>query len=234
MQIEEKRKALQKSIEKDVMSFCGKTVWGPPSNDKVIEMGKKFCEKLTDYANNMEDEGKAGQLCFFTHAIIPPFVATTRASEELGEEDLAVIGKVFDDISAVVEGFVNGNPFDEIFMQMIFIHEIFLTNAMRREDSDDKYRQYMIFPDYSDVYEIVHKVLSNWDKLNQDKDFSLLFVYFRREWYHKEINPDYYGDYIMDKINGWKGPKPETAVQDQDPRFYAREFIRMLDERISK
>ena len=52
MQIEEKRKALQKSIEEDVMSFCGKTVWGPPSNDKVIEMGENYVVGVKSVSGN--------------------------------------------------------------------------------------------------------------------------------------------------------------------------------------
>ena len=154
--------------------------------------------------------------------------------QEINDDELDAISKIFDELRAICTDFVNGCKFDIIFDKSMYIREIFLTNTVGREDYDCKYRQGMIFPNFCDVYEIVHKIEANWDKLKESDNFSMLFMNFRREWYHAEINSDYHGDVFLDRVCGNKVVKPENARQDNDPRCYARKFIELLDERISK
>lgn len=234
MMVENKREEIKTSILNDVGKFSGDTIWGDTPNAKVIELGKKFCEELAEKVDVINDDDKAFQLSFFSDVLVPPLVAGTRSYEDISDEELEAFSKIFDDLRAVVKSFVDGCDFGIIFEKTMYVQNMFITNAISREDFDCKYRQYMIFPSYCDVYEIVHRVMTKWDKLIQSEDFLFLFINYRKEWYRMEVNSDYYGDYIMDKIHGWKGPRPVTAMQVRDPRYWGRKFIEMLDERINK
>lgn len=229
---EKRRENLRAAIESDIISFSGETNWGPKPNSKVIEMGEAFCRELIKCADAFGDDDDASQMGFFSNVVVRVLVANTRYFEKINDDELTAISNIFNDLRALRDEFVRDRDFDTIFNKCMYVREMYLTNALCREDYDCKYRQSMIFPNFCDLYEIGHKILVNWDKLHMAPDFHMVFTLFRRDWYHTEINADCWGDLFLDKVHGWNGPKPETAVQDTDPRWYAREFLKMLDERI--
>lgn len=220
-------------IEARVKEFSNETKWGDKPNIKVVEMGEKFCDEMIEYTNTLEDMDSVFRMELFAITVCN-LVECTRYYDEYNDEELEAISKIFDVLRAIRTRMIEGVDFGIIFDQIMYAKEIFLTNAAGREDYDCKYRQGMIFPSFIDMYEIVNKIESNWDKLAESDDFLLLFIYFRTKWYYTEISTAEGMSVINDRIYGRQGPKPETAVQDQDPRYYAREFLKMLDERISK
>ncbi len=232
-EIETKCTEIRMGIEKDIASLYTDSIWGPKANAKVIEMGVKFCKELLKCMDACNDEEFSSKMHYFSDVVVRVLVAGTRYYEEISEEELKAIGGIFNELRGLRDEYIRDRDFNVIFEKSMYIREIFLTNAVGRKDDDGKYRQSMIFPNFCDLYEIVHKILSNWDKLTKSGDFCLMFVYFRKIWYHTEINSDYHGDLFLDKVHGWNGEKPETAKQGSDPRYYAREFLDMLDEKIN-
>ncbi|MBR2705332.1 MAG: hypothetical protein IKE91_07670 [Clostridia bacterium] len=232
-EIEKRLNENRAAIEGAIVSFSGETQWGSKPNAKVIEMGEAYCRELIKCLDAFGGDDDASKLCFFSDVVVRVFVAGTRYYEEIGNEELKAIAGIFNELRMLRDEFIRDRKFDVVFNKAMYVREMFLTNTISREDYDCKYRQSMIFPNFCDLYKIVHKILANWDKLNEYSDFHLMFTYFRRDWYHTEINADYHGDVFLDKVQGWKGPKPDTAIQDSDPRWYAKAFIQMLDERIN-
>lgn len=231
MEIEVTREGTVAAIEEDIKAFSEPTKWRLKPNDEVIEMGRTFCNELIGYANTLEDMHQVHCMSFFS-SIAGVFIGSTRCFEKLSEEELKTIGNIFDEMRSLRTEFIEGCEFDIIFDKMIYAKDIFVTNSICRKDYEGAYRQNMIFPDFSDVYEIIHKIDSNWEKLKESEDFSLLFILFRKEWYRSEVSAE--GDYIADFVYQVTCEKPKTAVQDKDPGFWARKFMSMLDERINK
>lgn len=113
----------------------------------------------------------------------------------------------------------------------MYVRDIINTNTNYREDYESKYRQCMIFPSFVDLYDIVHKIIGNWDKLNEVEDFATLYSTFKKDWLRLEIGTDH--KITCEIIPGEPRKKTETAKQDEDPGFWARKFITMLDERVN-
>lgn len=231
-EIKATREGTRAVIEAKVKEFSNETHWGDKPNDKVVQMGKKFCDEMLEYANTLDDMDSVFRMELFAITVCD-LVGCTRSYDSYGDEELEAISKTFDVLRDIRTRMIDGVDFGIIFDQIMYAKEIFLTNAAGREDFDCKYRQSMIFPNFVDMYEIVNKIESNWDKLAETDNFLLLFIHFRIKWYYTEISTTEGMSVIVDRIYGRPDTRPGTAIQDRDPRYYAREFLKMLDERIN-
>ena len=207
------------SIEYDITELSGPTRWGDKPNSEVIKLGTKFCEDLLNYARTSDNLDKVHSTSLFS-GVATILVAATRDFD-----------KIFDEIMAIWKASFEEESFNKTFDRIMYVREIFITNTVCREDYDGKYRQSMIFPNFVDLYEIVHKIEANWDKLKETEDFVMLFTYYRKEWYHAEVRSK--GDIMLEKKGlGGETCRPENLPEHIDPHARAREFMKMLDERL--
>lgn len=205
----EVRKTAESDIKRDVAEFSDSTRWGAKPNSEVIKMGTQFCDELLELAGTLEDEHKIHYTTMFSNVVLV-FVSGTRYYEEISAGELKAISKIFDELRAIRDDFMDNGLLDRAFERTMYVREIFLTNTIGREDYDCKYRQGMIFPNFIDVYEIVHKIETNWDILSQNEVFSMLFLGFKEEWKRSEMK--------------------RSDATPIDARLAARQFIEMLDK----
>ena len=218
------------SIEYDITELSGPTRWGDKPNSEVIKLGTKFCEDLLNYARTSDNMDKVHSTSLFS-GVATILVAGTRHFEDISDEELDAIRKIFDEITAIWKASFEEESFNKTFDRIMYVREIFITNTVCREDFDGKYRQSMIFPNFVDLYEIVHKIEANWDKLKEAEDFTMMFTYFRTDWYHAEVRSK--GDIMLEKKGlGGETRRPENLPEYIDPHARAREFMKMLDERL--
>lgn len=228
--IEASRIGVRESIENDISDFSNDTLWGPKPNRAVIRLGRKFCDETLEHVDTINDMNVIQHLAFFSKIVLV-LVASTRHYEEIDDEELTAIGNILDDLRVLRADIISGSDFERIYLCAMYVRDIICTNTYYREDSDGLYRQNMIFPNFCDLYDIVHKIVNNWDKLDAADDFSNLFTIFKNDWYRREISAD--GDMVYEAIHGKSGHKPDTARQGEDPGFWARRYVKMLDERIN-
>lgn len=167
----EERKRVKTEIWQDVKEFSGETRWKCVPNSDVIKKGTKFCGEIMNLVDSLEDEHKVHCTALFANVVLI-FVAQTRCYEKIYEEELEAIDKIFDELRVLRDEFLSKGLTDNMFEKIMYIREIFLTNTICREDYDCKYRQGMPFPNFVDLYQIVHKLNRNWDKLVSDEGFK--------------------------------------------------------------
>mgnify|MGYP007070327642 CR=1 FL=1 len=169
--LSEERTKAKTEIWKNVTEFSGETRWKWIPNSKVIKMGTKFCDELINLADTLEDEHKVHCTALFANVVLV-FVAETRYYDEISEEELEAISKIFDELRVLRDEFLCNGLTDDMFDKIMYIRDIFLTNTVCREDYDCKYRQGMPFPNFVDLYKIVYKLNRNWDMLVGDERFK--------------------------------------------------------------
>jgi len=220
-----------RAIEHDMVEFNSQTRWGGKPNREVIKMGTKFCEELLEYAKTSDFEDKVHCTGLFSSVALI-LIAGTRDFDVMSEEELEAMSKIFDDLRAIWADFLEKDTFEKMFDRIMYVREIFLTNAVCREDYDCKYRQSMIFPNFVDLYEIEHKIETNWDKFKASTDSTYMFMSFRQEWYSTHVRCR--GDICMEKAGLSTAYRPKNLPEEIDPRAKAREFLRMIDKVIDR
>ena len=203
MLTEERTKA-KAEIQQNVTEFSGETRWKWVPNKKVIQRGTKFCDELMSLADTLEDEHKVHCTALFANVVLV-FVAETRYYDQISEEELEAIDKIFEELRALRDEFLCNGLTDEMFDKIMYIRDLLLTNTVCREDYDCKYRQGMPFPSFIDLYEIVYKLNRNWNKLIADEGFKRKKVEF--------FELRHFG----------------TCSDHDDNRRFVREYLEMLD-----
>ena len=168
--LNEERQRAKTSIQQIVTEFSGETRWGTRPHDEVIKLGADFCDELMNMAETLEDERKVRCTSLFSNLVLV-FVAETRYYEGISDEELEAIGQIFGEMEALRDEFLEEGFTDIMFDKIMFIREIFLTNTVCREDYDCRYRQGMPYPNFIDLYEIVHAINANWEKLCCNNEF---------------------------------------------------------------
>ena len=202
--LEKERQKAKGEIQKNIAEFSGETRWKRTPHSSVIEMGTKFCNELIDLTETLDQENKISHVSLFSNVVLV-LVAETSAYEGISDDELEAFEKLFDELRVLKDEFLKNGLTDYMFEKIMYIRELFLTNTVCREDYDCKYRQGMPFPNFVDLYEIVHKINVNWDNLVKDKDFRRKKVDFF-EFRHFDCT--------------------DTGKE----REFAREFLNMLDE----
>ena len=202
--LEKERQKAKGEIQKNIAEFSGETRWKRTPHASVIKLGTKFCNELIDLTETLDQENKINHVSLFSNVVVV-LVAQTSAYEGISKEELEAFEKLFDELRVLRDEFLKNGLTDYMFDKIMYIRELFLTNTVCREDFDCKYRQGMPFPNFIDLYEIVHKINANWDSLVENKDF-------------KRKRVDFFELRHFDNTDTGK------------ERKFAREFLNMLDE----
>ncbi len=231
-EIVETRKKTKTGIGDVIKEFSGTTRWGSKPNEAIIKLGTEFCQELLDYADKLDNMDTVHRLGLFANTVLA-LVAGTRCYDTISKEEFEAFNGIFEVLKLLRAEMILGTDFNDIFDRLMYIREIFMTNTAKREDFDCKERQFMIFPSYIDVYEIVTMIINNWEKLCESDDFSMLFINFRNDWYKAETDCDYYSDDILDSTKKSTDVESEEEKQEKNPD-YTRMFKEMLRTRIGK
>ncbi|MBQ3408664.1 MAG: hypothetical protein IJH12_05645 [Clostridia bacterium] len=189
--------AKEKKMVKDaIMEYrneaSGVTRWNYVGAKEVIQMVTSFDDELLHKVESLENSADAFPMEYFANIALF-IVATTRSFEQLNDKEISAYNTLIEDVKMLcTESLTNG--FDtEMFEKVSYVREIIRVNAVFREDYDCKYRMGMVFPIHEDMCEIIHRVITNWDKLIVAEGFETLFSSYYREWQKSDTCCDIYG-----------------------------------------
>ncbi len=187
--LKDERIKTKEAIEANRMEMSGLTRWGNTGAKEVIALANTFCDKLVENVDSLDDEVRVRFMGNFSNLALIT-VATTRDFEALSEREVMAYEKLFDVFGQLCDESVKLGVSDCLFCKIYCVRDIILENAVGREDFDCKYREGMIFPDHVDMHNIIRAIVTHWEMLYLDSDFSLVFSQFKREWHEYEMKSD--------------------------------------------
>ena len=177
-----RREKVIESISQYRDKSVGENHWGNHAEKHVSEMVESFHNDLIRIANNMEDCFNNRILLHYFANIAMLISATTRDFEPLKDDEIEAYNCLMDDIKALCADCLKNGFGSKKFFTIFYVREIIKLNALYREDVDCVYRCSMITPNHRDMYEIVHCIVTNADKLLEFKEFEDSLNSYMNDW----------------------------------------------------
>lgn len=153
-----------------------------PCAEEIVPMIETFFKKSMNANVNWDGAGVCWHIENITE-IVKYLAMNTRNYEKLSNEDVASLGKIFEELNALHAEVLNHNSQpknkDYLKSKISCISEMVCKNMVSMHDSEDEHEQYrdgMIFQSYEDLWKIIHRVNTEWDELNS-RGFSLRVFY---------------------------------------------------------
>lgn len=154
--------------------------WGYRAEAHVSNIVELYDNMITDEIRKAKKPNWIVPVYFANVAFLVS--ATTRDFEPLNEDEIEAYKKLMADVWSLYMEYMEKGFESKLYFKIFRVRELIRLNAQYREDYDCKYRTSMIFKSHIDMYELIHKLIVNWDSLNDSEEFARTFNTYTKEW----------------------------------------------------